>query len=158
MDFIHREPGNGFESQNTTMLQTPSLSEATSLSVEVLIRLEVKPPALKKSTLVGKYGKDLPPIPPSEDLRKLRTEMESLRQENAILRGQLNLWAHQVRRYRQIAGAAQEIAKDTLVGVKHIHDAIFVMKRTDRTVKKEWMVYQNEDGENPSGFLAENQI
>ena len=123
--------------------------------VDLPFLLDVKPLALKPQKLAYRE-KNLPPTPPTEEERYLQKEIEDLRHENAILRRQINVWAHQVRQYRQITAATKSFSKEALVGIKHIQDAIFVMKRTERAVQKERMAHQFDEGDND--FVEANKF
>jgi len=99
-----------------------------------IARLEVRPLALR--------DKDLPATPGSEKNSALEYENEMLRRENESLRGQIDVWAHQISRYIKVGDAAKALAKETALSVRQLQDAQFAMKRTEREAEGEWVSYK----------------
>ena len=98
--------------------------------------LEVRPLALR--------DKDLPSTPGSEKVAALEYENEMLRRENQSLRGQLDIWAHQIKRYHKVADGAKAMAKETALSIRHLQDANFKMRRVEREAEREWVSYKTE--------------
>ncbi len=92
--------------------------------------------------------------------QRLQAELHQGQVEIQTLRSQLNLWAHQVRRYRQISKGARSFTAEALVGVKHLQEGIFAMKRVEREAGKEWEKCQAalEKQMDENGTLSENRF
>jgi len=87
-------------------------------------------------------------------MEMLERENKSLRTENEILRGQLDIWAHQLKRYHDIVVGSRELAKVTALSIRHLQDANFTMKRTEREAEKEWTKYKTR----LEGYTAETGV
>ena len=127
--------------------------------------LEVRPLALR--------DKDLPSTPGSEKVaaleyenEKLRREIKSLRRQLDSsqgqldsLRGQLDIWAHQIQRLHKVVDGAKASAKVTALAIRHLQDANFTMKRTEREADKEWASYKTKvEGHMMKTGIVGNQI
>lgn len=96
---------------------------------------QVKPLALR--------DKDLPPTPDSERVVALERENEMLQRDIRTLKCQIDIQAHQINHYRQMTHSAKSFAKSVSLGIRHLQDATFTMKKMERQAQDEWKTYQN---------------
>jgi hypothetical protein len=105
-----------------------------STPIQIPEEIEVKPLILR--------DKDLPPLPASDRIAALELELDALLKENKILRAQLNIAAHQIKHYRQVACAAKDFVKQVMSGNQYLQEATATMKRAERAAEREWKCYQ----------------
>lgn len=91
---------------------------------------------------LAQLNKELPRTPSTEMVASLDDENEMLRLENQNLRGQIDMWINQVRRYRKITNAARELMKKIGLHVEDLHQAVATMERTEEAAENEWIIYQ----------------
>ena len=87
--------------------------------------------------LLALRDKDLLSILRSKKVTALEYNNEMLRRENQSLRGQLDIWAHQIKRYHKVADGAKAMAKETALSIRHLQDTNFTMRRVEREAEKE---------------------
>jgi hypothetical protein len=100
----------------------------SEISLPMFLPLQIKPLRIEKS---------LPAIPHAGRLTVLKLENERLQKENEMLRSQLRIRMDQEKRREQVITTANLFANDIAVGVRHLQDATFKMKRAQRRIEKE---------------------
>jgi hypothetical protein len=101
----------------------------SEISLPTVLPLRIKPLRTRE--------KVLPAIPHPGRLSVLKLENERLRRENEMLRSQLHIRMDQEKRREQIITTANVFANDIAVGVRHLQNATFKMKRAQRRIEKE---------------------
>jgi hypothetical protein len=126
----------------------PKMPDKSTVSLSIPIGLEVKPLALR--------DKDLPLTPGSEKMATLEYENAMLRRENQSLRGQLDIWAHQIKRYHKIVDGSKMLIKQMASSVDDFQKATFTMKRVEREAEREWISYKTniEDHMAKTGIMG----
>jgi hypothetical protein len=99
------------------------------ISLPMFLPLQVKPLKTRE--------KSLPAIPHAGRLTVLKLENERLQRENEMLRSELRIRMDQEKRREQIITTANLFANDIAVGVRHLQDATFKMKRAQRRIENE---------------------
>jgi hypothetical protein len=111
-----------------------------------------------KVKLLALRDKDLPLTPTSGRIVALEYEKKKLWTENQVFRNQFDVWANQLRRFHKAIDSCKTFAKETALSVRHLQDAHFTMRHTEREAEKEWanfkatmqnhMADDTESGEN----------
>jgi hypothetical protein len=85
--------------------------------------------------------KPLPPSPRSAPLLLLERQNQALRDESILLRAQIDYLRQLLEHYRQVVDATKSLIKNSFIGIKHLQDATFQMKRDERRIAMEWAEY-----------------
>lgn len=98
----------------------------------------------------------LPPSPRSAPALLLERQNQALREEATILQAQIDHLRRLLEYYRDIVTKTKALVTDSLIGIKRVQDATFVMKRGKKRIQHEWDEYLDKygaiDGENLNDF------
>jgi hypothetical protein len=93
------------------------------------------PPNLTIEPLL--IAKPLPPSPRSAPTLLLEQQNRALRDESILLQAQIDHLRQLLEYYRQVVNATKSLIKDSFIGIKHLQDATFQIKREERRIAGE---------------------